>query len=194
MTETVLDVVQRNPGITISQLAERLGIEPAMLAALREGLVRVVDDRHDAEDPGVVARWGASPSAGELKRTQAIGETARREALDSVLTGALSRDHAAERLGVSAQAISERRKAGTLTALRRGREWRFPAWQFADDGTLPELKGLIAAWPGSALSLSTWAVRPSSDLQGRTPAQQLARRGGAARVLELVQAIGAAGW
>jgi len=71
---------------------------------------------------------------------------------------------------------------------------RFPAWQFMEDGTLPEVQQLIAAWPSTSLALSVWAVEPSVDLNGQTPSQELRRRGGAPRVLELVEALRAAGW
>ena len=192
--EAVVEVVQRKPGITVTELASELQISADLLATLRQTLDGLTDDRVTDGDASVVERWGPRPSPVEVATARAAGEAARRAALASVLDGALSRDQAAGRLGVSAQAVSERLKARTLTAVRRGREWRFPAWQFADDAALPGLRQIITAWPGTPLALSTWATKPSPDLRGHSPAEELARRDGTARVLELLDAIGAAGW
>ncbi len=49
-------------------------------------------------------------------------------------------------------------------------------------------------YPGGALSLTIWATSPSPDLDGATPAQTLARRGGLARVLETARALTPATW
>jgi len=152
-----------------------------------------------AHTPAVLAdpladAWGPEPTDDELAEARRAGEGAVQAALNAALDGALSRDAAAARIGVTPQAVSERRKAGKLVALRRGREWRFPAWQFADDGTLPALDELIDAYPGTPLALSTWAVTPARDLDGLTPAQALGRRGGSERVLELAHALRGAAW
>jgi excisionase family DNA binding protein len=195
--EAMLEVVRGWPEFTIPELAEELGrveVDVDLLAAFRAALDIVIDDRAPAEDPADTAVWGPAPSPDQLALARERGDGARREALGAVLADALTRDQVAQRLGISAQAVSERLKAGTLTALRRGREWRFPAWQFGDDAALPALREVIAAWPGTTLSLSTWALRSSPDLSGRSPAQELARRGGATAVLELVEAIDPAGW
>jgi hypothetical protein len=116
----------------------------------------------------------------------------RAAALDRVLEGALTREETALHIGVTPQAVSERLKNQQLTAIRRGREWRFPSWQFSGDGTVPELGALIQAWPGTALALSTWALTQSVDLMGRTPAEMLRRRNGSRRVVELASATAGA--
>lgn len=171
--EAVLDAVRERPGITVDELADVIAV---------------------ARSPQDQEAWGAPPSQWELAAAETVGERIRDAALTGALKGALTREQAATRLGVTAQAVSERRKAGKLTALRRGREWRFPAWQFGDDDVLPGLAELIASWPGTTLGLSTWAAQPAPDLGMRTPAQELSRRGGAERVLELTAAISAAAW
>lgn len=209
LTQVIVAVVEQQPGITadatrgltqaIMRTVERewaqdeLAIDPSMLETLRGGLDTVSDDRRVDEDASFVARWGSAPRPDQVSAARLAGEAMRRDAMAAVLNGALTRDQAAERLGITAQAVSERLKARTLTAIRRGREWRFPAWQFTDDATLPALKQLIEAWPGTELSLSAWASKPSVDLDGRSPANQLAH-GNADRVIHLVEAIAAAGW
>jgi hypothetical protein len=69
-----------------------------------------------------------------------------------------------------------------------------PAVEFTSNGTLPALDELIAVWPGTLVSLSTWATTPSADLGGRTPAEELGRRGGPERVVELVRALAESAW
>ncbi len=97
-------------------------------------------------------------------------------------------------LGITPQAVSKRVASGGLLALRRGRVNRLPAWQFYEDTVLPGLKQLISTYPGGALSLTIWATSPSPDLDGTTPAQVLARRGGPSRVLEAARALTPAAW
>jgi len=198
--EAVLDLVRRRPGITVREIADELGrIEDinVILHAMRDMELVVSRPAHDREPAAIDAladAWGPPPSEAELADAQRVGEVARESALAGALTGALTRDRAAARLGVTPQAVSERMKAAKLVGLRRGREWRFPAWQFGDDAILPGLDEVIDAWPGTPLALSVWAVTPSVDLDGRTPAQALVRRGGPERVLELARALGAAAW
>ncbi|MGO9792699.1 MAG: wax ester/triacylglycerol synthase domain-containing protein [Solirubrobacteraceae bacterium] len=110
---------------------------------------------------------GRAPSAQQLVAAGEVGEQARRAAMADVLADALTREQAAERLGITAQAVSDQRKNGRLVVLRRDREWRLPRWQFGDDGALPGLPAVIAAWPGTSLALTVWAIKASPDLAGR---------------------------
>jgi hypothetical protein len=193
----VLELVRSHPGITIKEIARELATvdtPEVLMIAMGDTNLSVIDKTAtELRDP-LADAWGPEPSDAELERAHRTGEEATQEALSVALEGALSREAAAERIGVTPQAVSERLKAGKLVGLRRGREWRFPAWQFAEDGTLPALGELIEAYPGTPLALSTWAVTPSVDLNGRTPAQALARRGGPERVLELAHALSASAW
>ena len=197
--EDVLEIVRRRPGITVRELADELaGLhQPDTIRVLHEALELVVgDDRRERDDQRneMPPSWGPLPSSTEISAAQNAGDRMRAAALDSALAGALTREDAAARLGVSPQAVSDRLKAGKLIGLRRGREWRFPVWQFGDDSTLPGLDRLIASWPGTPLSLSVWANKPSADLAGRSPAQELVRRGGPGRVLDVVDSIASAAW
>jgi hypothetical protein len=107
---------------------------------------------------------------------------------------ALTVGQAAERLAVGAETIAERLAARELVAIPDDGQPRLAAWQFTAAVTLPGLAQVIAAWPGSWLSLSLFAVRPWPDLAGRTPAQDLACGGGLRRVLELLEAISPSAW
>jgi len=194
--DAVLELVRDQPGITIKEIVQRLlrvDDERVILLGLSDADLAVAPA--DAQpDPLDAELWGPEPTAEQLADADRIGDAAVQDVLGRALEGALTRDQAADRLGVTPQAVSERRKSGKLVGLRRGREWRFPAWQFADDGAIPALDELIAAWPGTPLALLAWATRPSPDLDGRTPAQTLTRRNGPGRVVQLAHALGDAAW
>lgn len=207
VVNVVFDVIDRDPSISRAELTAELAANDELLRRLAvitlDWAKAALEDpewslpgraNHDRRRDGALdaAVWGETPSAAQTATAWEVGDRARRAAVADVLHDALTRGQAAERLGVSAQAVSERRKLGRLVAVRHGREWRFPAWQFGDDGVLPGLAGLIEAWPGTSLALSQWANRPSPDLGGATPAQELSRRGGPHRVTELLEAISAA--
>jgi hypothetical protein len=138
--------------------------------------------------------WGASPADEQLTGARRIASRAHDNALPATLADARTRQQVAELLGISSQAVSKRLAGGKLVALSRGRELRFPAWQFFEGSTLPGLADVIAVYPGGSLSLSTWAVTPNADLGRLAPADALVRRGGVERVLAALEAISADAW
>jgi hypothetical protein len=162
----------------------------ALIRALQEALGRAADENEDLD----CTLWGPTPTAEQLASARKESQAAVEEAMSAALSGALTRAQAGRRLGISPQAVSKRLLAGKLVALRHGREKRLPIWQFHEDGVLPGLPELIAAWPGTALALTMWATSPSADLRGQEPARALARRGGVKRVLAAVQALTASAW
>jgi hypothetical protein len=69
-----------------------------------------------------------------------------RERLLAVEGGAITSEEAGQVLGVTRQAIDNRRKRGTLLAVPLGRRgYRYPAWQFGPDGVLPGLDRVLKA-------------------------------------------------
>ena len=164
----------------------------ALIGALEDALARAAAADEDDELDRTL--WGPSPGETQLADAQRVAYAALEDAMRDALSGALSREQAARRLGVTPQAVSKRLAGGGLVALRRGRVKWFPAWQFHEDGVLPGLEQVIAAYPGGALSLTSWATLTSADLDGRTPAQILARRDGLARVLEALSALTPLAW
>ncbi|MBE2316662.1 DNA-binding protein [Solirubrobacter sp. CPCC 204708] len=180
---------------TARELADELvaSDSPAeLLTALEDALARAAEA--DETEPLDEALWGSAPGEHELADIRRTAQQAQQEALGLVLADALTRQQAAELLGISPQAVSKRHAAGSLVALARGREQHFPAWQFHEGATLPGLAEVIAAYPGGALSLSTWATTPNPDLEGRSPERTLTRRGGVEQVLAAIEAITAAAW
>jgi hypothetical protein len=140
------------------------------------------------------ALWGSAPTDQERTLARRVSYATLAGAMREATVGALTRDQAAERLGITPQAVSKRVASGGLVALRRGRVSRLPAWQFYEDTVLPGLKQVISTYPGGALSLTIWATSPSPDLEGAAPAQVLASRGGLSRVIEAAQALTPAAW
>jgi hypothetical protein len=165
-----------------------------------DGLIRVLSEALIADSKDVKldeldeSPWGPAPTDSQLASARESGRTAVGEALSAALEGALTRAQAGQRLDISPQAVSKRVAAGSLLALRRGREKRLPSWQFHEDGVLPGLGEVIDAWPGTPLSLSRWMTLPAVDLGGRTPAIALRRRGGVRRVLDAMEPLTSKAW
>jgi hypothetical protein len=94
---------------------------------------------------------------------------------DLYATG-LSRDEAAERLGVKPNQITNLLADTKLLALDGAEGLRLPAWQFdpnARRGRLDGIDRVAAVFPGRILGLSAWMVTPNPSLDGRTPAAAL---------------------
>lgn len=197
-TERLADELIKRLGdgpLTPRELATELATQEApatLIGAFDAALSRsAAADETDQLDE---ALWGSTPTDQELALARRASYTTLAAAMREVLSDALSRDQAAERLGITPQAVSKRVASGGLLALHRGRVNRLPAWQFYEDTVLPGLKQVISTYPGGALSLTIWATSPSPDLDGTTPAQTLARRGGLSRVLEAARASSPAAW
>jgi putative AbiEi antitoxin of type IV toxin-antitoxin system len=91
--------------------------------------------------------------------------------------GVLSAEQVAAHLGLSRQAVDKRRRAGRLIGLSLGRRgYAYPAWQFAEIGTLAGLDEVLAAlsvrdpWMQAAFFLSG-----DPRLDGATPLDELRR-------------------
>jgi excisionase family DNA binding protein len=120
--------------------------------------------------------WGPAPTTLEI--SEATMQSMDRAFADrrEVLSTSVNRAKAAQWLNVSEPTVSERIAEKKLVAMKDGREWRLPAWQFAPDSERGHYEGLDklqAAFPGSVVGLSMWALTTNRDL-GVTPAQALA--------------------
>lgn len=125
-----------------------------------------------------------------LAQARARGAQAKVELLRRA-GGGLRLGQAAQRLGVSAQAVHARRKRGTLLAVPQANgEWLYPACQFGPDGALPGLGlvlqafGVRSPWTQLAVLLA-----PAAALGGRTPLQAL-QSGQAAQAAQAVSTYG----
>lgn len=140
--------------------------------------------------------WGPAPTAGEDSAAQIM--LLRRSFADRrrLEEQSLTRDQAADLLGVSPQMVTEYLHKGDLLGLKIGRSWLIPAWEFdadAERGFLPGLCPLQRAFPGGVVTLTQWVIRPSADLDGRTPRDALVA-GDVDDVLDVATTLTAAGW
>ena len=120
----------------------------------------------------------ASKATGErdLRSAQQRNETRVRAAREHLYATGLSREQAAQRVGVTPNQITHLLEDGALLALDGPAGLRLPAWQFdpeAGCGRLEGISSVAAAFPGRLLALSSWMVAPNASLDGRTPSQAL---------------------
>lgn len=116
------------------------------------------------------------------------GLEARVQLLDAE-GGTLSADQAAAQLGISREAVNQRRRSGKLLALSTGRRgYRYPAWQFGEEGVLPGLEqtlgsfGIEGQWGQAAFFLGG-----NARLDGERPLDLL-RRGRPEDIAAVVEA------
>lgn len=139
--------------------------------------------------------WDRPPTTEQLAIARATAAQAQRDALSDVLGDALTCADAAARIGTTAASVRARIRRGELTAIKDAGRWHLPAWQFGTSGPLPGLPELIAAWPGTPLALSVWAMTPNADLRGgQALARALRAPEGPRGVLKLVAALSASAW
>lgn len=140
--------------------------------------------------------WGPAPTAAEVRAAE-LAQLRRRFADRARVTEtALTREEAAELLGITAQAITDYLAKGDLVGIKNGRSWMLPSWEFDPDlerGIVPGIRGLRDAFPGGVVSLTKWVSRPSVDLSGRTPRDALAA-GEVEKVIDVASTLTAAGW
>ncbi len=63
--------------------------------------------------------------------------------------GTISAEEVGQLIGVTRQAVDKKRRASHLLAVKIGRKWRYPIWQFADHQVLVGMPRVLAALPTS---------------------------------------------
>jgi len=102
--------------------------------------------------------------------------------------GVLSPSSAAALLGVSRQAVGQRRAAGRLLGVEGPRGYLYPAWQFTDQGMLPGFEDTLRALRGEdAWSILTFFLEPDAAAGNQRPLDLLrtGRLDAVARAAEL---------
>lgn len=140
--------------------------------------------------------WGPSPDS--VTAVKAVfadlsDQFAKREQLAA---NAISRDDAAELLGITAQSVTAKLASRKLVGIKLGREWRLPTWQFDPDvptGVLPDLDSLQAVFPGGPVSLSRWMLRAQPEFDGRNAREEMILHG-SAPVIGLARVLTATAW
>ncbi len=168
------------------------GLEPERRRSLARGL------------RGAVEEYGSRPRADPLAdvdqpldEEQAMAavlwadlETAENRA--RLLRESVSAAEAGRLSGRSRQAVERQRHNGRVLALRVGRQWRYPAWQFDVDGPgglVPALSEVVARLFRSPAGAAAWLTAPRPELAGDTPLRRLERRD-AEPVLRLAEQLG----
>jgi len=149
-----------------------------------------------ADEVGGLA--GMLASVGPIEpppRDPLAGARARGAAMKSDLLaragGALAAGEVAALMGVTPAAVHARRQRGTLLAVRQANgEFLYPACQFGDEGALPGLGQVLAAFTveGEWTRLSV-LLSPAPSLDGATPLDAL-RTGDVAGAVEAVSSYG----
>jgi hypothetical protein len=111
-----------------------------------------------------------------------------REDLLKQAGGVLSGAEVAKLLGITRQAVDKRRAKGSLLALKKGSDWRYPRCQFVDADTVPGLaeaiRGMASSGPWVTLD---FLLAPDTALGGLSPLEALTKHR-TADVLRLVRA------
>jgi hypothetical protein len=121
-----------------------------------------------------------------IARALERGVLARKE-MEQEEGGSRSSDQIAELLGITRQAVDQRRKARKLIAWQdEAAHWRFPVWQFNEMGRpYPDLATILEELPGDPWSDMIFFLSESESLRARP--LDLLRRGKAkgARLLAM---------
>lgn len=146
------------PGVPAREL------DPSLVAMVAEILSVAQEhpgERLSAGEMEVLERY---PSSSREEVTRSLVRTAgvRQGILDTSLTGA----EAGKRLGVGPSRIRQRIGDRTLYAVKSGRAWRLPAWQFTRRGEIPGIAAVIRALPDEAglVEVDGFVNSPNVDL------------------------------
>jgi excisionase family DNA binding protein len=182
------------------------GADKSRLRAAVEALVNEADDAEvqrlaaaataEQADDLDERFWGPSPDSVTAVRAVFADLRDQFAQRQQLAANSITRDDAAELLGISAQSVTDKLAARKLVGIKVGREWRLPAWQFEPDmpeSVLPDLNTLQTVFPGGPVSLSQWILRPQPEFDGRNPREELIVHGSAA-VIELAGVLTATGW
>ena len=111
---------------------------------------------------------------------------------DRLLHESVSAEEAGRLTGRSRQAIERQRRAGRVIALRVGRRWSYPAWQFDADapgGLVPGLDEVLEYLRMSPTGVAVWLTSPQPQLGDQQPIQLLRNRR-TDEVLDLAKQLG----
>lgn len=161
---------------------------------------RAVGEAAAPSDYAVLLRLLEFPEVLEALRTEDPLAGAKLRGLEARIRlleaegGTVPADKAAEWLGISREAVNQRRRGGRLPAVSMGRRgYRYPVWQFGDEGVLPGFEEALnnltirGQWGRAAFFLGG-----NARLGGRRPLDLL-RRGSPEDIEAVVDAARARG-
>jgi excisionase family DNA binding protein len=176
---------------------------------LRAGLEALVDEADESEiarlEDAVSAKpsddlderfWGPAPDSVTSVHAVVADLNSQFSQRRRLAAESISRDAAAELLGITPQSVTSKLESGKLVGIKVGREWRLPRWQFDPDntsGVLPDLHMVQQVFPGGPVSLSRWMTRAQPDFDGRSPCEEMSVNGSEG-VIKVARALTSAGW
>ena len=173
-------------------LSELESDDPERRRRLAHGLCAAVEDLRtgssadplaEVDQPMELEQGVAATVWADLEAT---GHRAR------LLRECLSAEEAGNLTHRSRQAVERQRRDGRLLALRAGRQWRYPGWQFDVDGPgglVPHLPEVVDSLHLSPAGAAHWLTSPRPELAGETPIQLLRNRN-PKPVLRLAEQLG----
>jgi len=153
-----------------------LELRREMLAGLCEALERLWHQSPE-EDPLADVDEPLSPK--EAASVSLWADATARLNRARLLADCISASQAGEITNRSRQAVERQRRQGRVVALRAGRQWRYPQWQFDIDGPGGLVAGLDAVVRKLHLSpygTALWLATPKSELDGKAPIAALHER------------------
>lgn len=170
-------------GVTLAQ-RRKLSID------LKEAVANLVKDRDRDLEPlkNVDEPMGTAESIElQVKSEQEITKTRTKLLMESI-----SVDEASELVRRSRQNLERLLKNHKALALRVGKQWRYPKWQFDIDqpgGIVPGIAGVLQKLHLSPFGVALWLTMACSHLQGQRPIDLL-RKGRVEDVLTVAEALG----
>ncbi|MBO1909686.1 hypothetical protein J4G37_33415 [Microvirga sp. 3-52] len=126
----------------------------------------------------------------DTQELMAAGERRKVELIE-MAGGLYTLPEVASLLNISEQLVDERRKAGTIIAVRSGEGYGYPACQFGPDGMVPGLSEASAAMPMRADWMRLeWLFVADDALDGSSPLEAL-KAGHVEEVMDVARAQGA---
>lgn len=157
----------------LDALRDELSRHPAELT---ERVLLAVIETDSVLDTLDATIWGPPPSIEDVAAAEVRSQLLLDQARNKLLATSLTRQQAADRLGVGPQHISRLVDDRELVALEHGGQLKLPDWQFHPDtrrGRLDGLATVIEAYAGGPIALSQWMQRNNPALAGRTPIDAL---------------------
>lgn len=167
-----------------SDLEQRKAMANGFMAALEQFRTPLGEDPLAAVDDPLEPMEAAQEVA--LSEVAARGERLR------LLAQCVRAERAGQLTGRSRQAVERQRRDGRVLAIREGRQWRYPVWQFDKDGPgglLPGLPKVLEHLRLSPSAAAFWFTTPRADLEDLPPIELLRRRN-SERVIELAEQLG----
>lgn len=139
-------------------------LDPSLIAVIAEVLSVAQERPGERLSDGELQVLEGYPSGSREQVTRSLARTAgvRQGIIDASLSGA----EAAKRLGVGPSRIRQRIGERTLYAIKSGRSWRLPAWQFTRRGEIPSIAAVIHALPNETdlVEVDGFLTSPNVDL------------------------------